>query len=700
MLAAAAAISAAGLQEVHPTDLAFEERIHALEPFAADTSQFTQFSLASAGTFAITGGAGVVTLATGATRDRFAILNTAPGLGIAQGWVQVDVAATTGSPNTWNIGGVGWALDASNFIVGEHDARNNETRITVRLAGVSTTVLISHTISADYQLALSLYRNRLTVFVDAAMTETWTQVIQYDVPASVGDLTALDLSSWKPFVGASASNDATCTWTFDNLKATARLNPFCLAPPALDLFTELFTSDTGQFTTFADGTIGAFAVTGGQGVLSQAEAAARNIFVQRGADLDMPQWFASVDVVSVSGASGIVGLGIAKDANNYCVLDWNRGTNTLRWSVKLAGSFAQTATTAATLTPPFRLGYSAVLGSACAWVDRGKGWELLASAELAGVASMDFKTLALTGWKACVSHASSIICSETIDNWRFGRFGAVGLRDMTWVTQEDEKPYVDDGLAYFTGTSPDARGIAYMSLHSFDVETGEILQTGALLTTRSGATQPDLSGHVITDGTDCRLFTSSWGNGFGGTLEVLHAAAPAADLLHGSHLVAVSALNLPSTPVGGGEYDPMAVKIGSTWYLAYTVTDDTDFVSDPFYTAVASSADLSSWSQVGTPDSGNQGFEGTKIHRMSNGFFVYSGGHTSARAYALLTGAYAGDLDVTTRGGSSTFPHPAVSPLEYADGREQVFLSFDDTRFAGVAFTWGHVRIYEAPRFK
>lgn len=684
--------------EYPPLKLNFSEVYYANENFTADTGQFTQFSIGGAGSFSVVSGQGVITNSTGSQKDRFC--KTGSAINNPVGFFQIDVVSVSGVPNNFNIIAVGIAKDASNGIWAEHDALNNQTRIDVRIGGVANLVLISQTLTAPYTLALSVYKNHLIVLTDTG--SGFTQQILYDIPSSIIDLTTTDLSVWFPCFGASSSNNATCTWTVDNFKANkARYNCFELQPPALIFVNELFNADTGQFTTFTEtGTTGTFTVSGGQGTIAQPSGG--NIILVEGADITLPQLFISIDVVShpiQSTGFDNIGVGIAKDANNFIWAGIDRTISDIRIQTKIGGSNSFHAGTTQALTPPYTLALGLVGNQASVWYNQGSQWIKATTYDVSP--QINLKTATLTGWKGGWTQATPSSSTWVFDNFKVGRFGTVGVRDQCIVTGEDGYPYISNNDGYFTATCLDPNGVGYMGVFSFDLNTRLIAQTGVIMTSRSSAVQNDLSGHIIkyNNNADCRLFISSWANGFGNTLQVLHGTATGTDLCVGTHIVTVSALTLPghiSSPTTGGEYDPFAVKIGSTWYLAYTITADTTFSGSPFYSAAATSTDLSTWTQIGSPDSSNKPFEGTKISKMNGKYFIYSGGSSTARCYDLLTFTFQGLLNVTTTGGSDTYPHPMIFP----NGKNQVFLSFDNLKYNAVNFTWGNLRIYEAPRYK
>lgn len=474
---------------------------------------------------------------------------------------------------------------------------------------------------------------------------------------------------------------------------------FDLQPAALVTVNEAFASDVGQFTKYTEGVAGTFTVSG-TATLANPNASDRNDIIVEGADIGMPQVCVMIDVVSHSNNGGTpstydnIGVGIAKDASNFIFASYDRVNQNIRVQTKVAGVTNFDGNVGSTnLVAPYKLALSIVANSAVVWVDTtntGASWAKLTSFSL--TSRIDLKSVSLTGWKGAFTAATHNNSTWVFDNFKIGRFGAVGLRDMTFVTTDDGTPYVSARSVSFTGSGVDPTGTGYMGVFTLNLDTYAIAQTAVVMTSRSSKIQNDLSGHIIRQANgNRRLLTSSWGNGFSSTLSVL-TASTATDILAGANVVAVTALSLPAhSGAPGGEYDPFLVLIGSTYYLAYTVTTDTSFTGNPFFAALATSPDLTTWTAVGA-DSGNTGFEGTKIFRSVEGYYVMTGGHTTARVYSLAM-AFLGLLDFTTVGGTDTFPHP----MALIDGSLVKLLTFDNTKYSGGAFTWGAPQVYTAP---
>jgi hypothetical protein len=361
------------------------------------------------------------------------------------------------------------------------------------------------------------------------------------------------------------------------------------------------------------------------------------------------------------------------------------------------------AEVAYTVPTTFKLGLALVSNSVTVFLDTGAGWTYVTGIDVGGY--YDFRVIGnLTGWRPSLFAASK----GGLVTWRFsnlktGRFGGTGIRDETIVTEENGSPfYPTENSVLFTATLPDPRGIAYAGLFSLDLGTYALTQIGALMVSRDGKIYADLVPHIIhySDGSQ-RLTISTWGNGFGGSLQVLYKRVTDQNLLAGTNIVSgMSLLNLPGqSGEKPGAYDQMLAydTAQACWRMVYAITADTSFSGSPFCVAEATSTDLSAWTLVGK-DSAHLGYEGVKLLLADGVYWVLAGGPagaaTQARVYSAGM-AYQGVLDAVFEGGASTQPHPMVFPA----GDKQVLITFDATNYGGNAFTWGNFLVYTAPRY-
>lgn len=284
---------------------------------------------------------------------------------------------------------------------------------------------------------------------------------------------------------------------------------------------------------------------------------------------------------------------------------------------------------------------------------------------------------------------------------KFGRHGGVGIRDMTIVTNEDGSPYLPtSNTTLFTATIPDARDQAYAGVFELNMDDYSYRQVGALMVERGGKLYNDLVPHIIYYPSGNRRVTiGTWGNGFGGSIEVLHKLETSQELLSGTKIISgMTQLNLPKSGSAPGCYDPMLVydSGNSRWLIAYAMTQRTDFSGSPFYAAAAYSTDLTTWTSIGIDS--ETGYEGTKIVKAAGDYWIMAGGpagmSNSSRVFdSAMT--YVGPLTAVFEGSTDTQPHPMVFPYE----SRQVLLTFDNTKYASRDFTWGNLLVYEAARY-
>jgi len=236
-----------------------------------------------------------------------------------------------------------------------------------------------------------------------------------------------------------------------------------------------------------------------------------------------------------------------------------------------------------------------------------------------------------------------------------------------------------------------------------DMNDYSITQQAVIFIERDGKSYNDLNAHIIRyDNGNRRIFIATWGNDFGGEIKILHKLITSGDILSGVSLISgLTELSLPGLETEDyGAYDPFALYDGDQWLIAYTITEDTNFTDNPFYPALASSEDLSSFDLIGADeDMSGIGYEGTRIIKTNNSYWILAGGPAgsadNARIYDIEMN-YRGDLDAVFDGGSVTLPHPMI--FAYLDNF--YLLTFDDTRYLSLAWTWGQPWIEISNRYQ
>lgn len=478
-----------------------------------------------------------------------------------------------------------------------------------------------------------------------------------------------------------------------------------LLPAALTDMTETFASDTGQFTKYTEGTAGTTSIAGNKMTVTHSSGARNDIVVQNAQSLTVPQCWVEVQV-NVTNTGGTSydggGVGLAKDANNFIWASLDRLNSIVRVQIKIGGTNTFLGSITQAWGTSFKLAMSMIGNSICVWADTGSGWVFKVGQDV--TTQYNFQTTGnLTGWKPAFTLANGGGTSVwEFSNFKFGRFGAVGIRDMTLVTNEDGSPYFPSSdKVLFSATAVDPRGIGYAGVFELDLTARTIAQKSVIMVQRSGKTYGDLSPHIIyyANG-NRRMVIGTWGNGFGGSIQTLHQLFTTGDILTGTNLVTMTGITLPGqSGANPGAYDAMAVydAANARWLIAYTLVDNTNFSGNPFYAAACYTTDWSSFTLI-AKDSTHNGYEGTKLIPVGGAYFIAAGGPAgsgnSSRVYDASMN-YLGPLNAVFHGGADTQPHPMAFPY----GDKMLMLTFDNTKYGSGAFTWGNAEIYEAARY-
>lgn len=458
-----------------------------------------------------------------------------------------------------------------------------------------------------------------------------------------------------------------------------------------------------RFTALTESTPQTPTIAGGQFTISHPSGGAKNSGFQEGADIGMCQAATSIQVVSRTGAVDTntyenLGVGIAKDSNNFILALWRRregahGTASIQVKISGSSNFRGDVALSVAWTPPFELGFSLVANSLTFWQrPAGGAWTKITSYAVA--ATFNFKTSSLTGWKPVfwLATESSQSVAFVLDNFKVGRFGSVGFRDPYVVVNEDGSPRITGSQVHLAATLTDPQASAYCGIFTLDLLTQTLTQTGILMVSRSGACQNDNAAQIIAydDGT-FRLFITTWGDagGSASAIQILYKRETSLDLLSGANVVSSMAqLTLPF--IGSdGCYDPSVVKIGSLWYIAYTVGPA---APSTFYPALASSPDLVTWTGVGS-DSASFPYEGTRIMSLGGQYWVMSASISKTNVYDLAMRKWG--IMASFVQGSGSPPHPTLVPY----GQFIYQVTFDNTLYLSVANTLGHYRCFRARRY-
>ena len=469
-------------------------------------------------------------------------------------------------------------------------------------------------------------------------------------------------------------------------------------PLGVELLNEPFTADTGQLQITSEGSPGVVTFTGGN--LTVAHTGLKNTIVRTGPDVAAPvRWF-EINVVSrttLGSGYNNVGVGMAKDANNFIFASFDQRANIRRVQVKIAGSNVFYASAAYTFPASAKIALSLVMNSASVWVDSGTGWQCLVTHQIP-TSQVNLKALDLTGWRASFTVAASDTVTWVFDNLKSGIFGGVGVRDMTLVTDAEGNAVSFSGKYRFTATSTCPVGTGYNSVWEYNPSDYSIAMIGSILTNRGGARQNDLNAHIVRNADlTYRVVSASWGNGFGGVLQCYHKNS-VGDIMTGeAYINSPDFLTLPLIPGtgSGGAYDPYLVYNVDRWVLAYAVVDRTDFVGENFYIACAQTTDFVTFTGIGSDPSRTK-VEGPKICKSNSQFFIYGGGRGVQTAHNLAM-SYVGDPDFSPAlyNGTDTQPHVMTFP----HGSSYHCLTWNQVRYGSAPFTWGDFLVYTAPRY-
>ncbi|HSX49948.1 MAG TPA: hypothetical protein VLF09_03260 [Cellvibrio sp.] len=469
------------------------------------------------------------------------------------------------------------------------------------------------------------------------------------------------------------------------------------APLGVELLNEPFSADTGQLLVTTESTVGA--VTFSAGNLNVAHTGVQNTIIRTGSDIGAPLCWVEIGVVSrTSLGSGYnnVGVGIAKDANNFIYASFDQRANQRRVQVKIAGTNTFYSSASYTFPASLKIALSLVMNSASVWVDSGSGWVCLVTHQIP-TASVNFKTIDLTGWKPSFTVAASASVTWVFDNLKSGIFGGVGIRDMTLITSANGDPVDFSGNYRFTATSTCPVGTGYNTVWEYSPIDYSIVMTGAILVNRGGSRQNDLNAHIVlNDDSTYRVVIASWGNGFGGIIQCYHKNNVGDIMVGEAYINSPDLLALPLIPGtgSGGSYDPYLIYDVDHWFLAYAVVSRTDFVGENFYIAAAETVDFIAFTGVGS-DPARTIVEGPKICKSNGQLFIYGGGRGEQPSYDSGMN-YVGEpiFSPALYSGTDTQPHVMVFPHD----DEYHCLTWNQVRFGSTAFTWGDFLVYTAPR--
>jgi hypothetical protein len=491
-----------------------------------------------------------------------------------------------------------------------------------------------------------------------------------------------------------------------------------LQPTGLLWVNDPFTDTTfTRFTTVTEATAMDFTLPGSTAVLtSPATVGAKMSLIYEGDPLEMPHVMASIRVVSRTGTDGAysaVLLGVVKDADNYIVINWNTiaASGNLNIQTKIGGAINfQADVTLAASTMPITIAFSIIGNIMTVYsLPEASGatqglWQKITSFDL--ITRVDFKAEDMSEWYAAFGFATpgTNLNVLTYDNFKVGRFGGCGIRDICVVNHPDGSPYFlsQTTVAALATLAGPSGGIAGGSQGCFiiDLDKKTFTQTGVIMVSRGGRIENDHAASMIIEANgDQKLCISSWGD-TPSQVDIYYKSQVAAiDLLDGSNVVTPTAvLSLPDPGGAVDYYDPYLIFKNSLYYLAYTVS--TAGTGTPFYPALASCPDIDApvWTLIGSDNTANR-YEGTRILPFEGESYVLTGGQFNMRMYDL-TMTYVGVVNCISPGDGTTQPHAMVFP--YQQNNLYYLITFDQTKWptvGGLDFSWGSHHWFTSPRY-
>ncbi len=177
-------------------------------------STFTRFTEGTEGTVTVTGGTCSV-VHSGTENDILA--ETSSTYSMPQAFVEINVASITGSPTSYNNGGVGICKDNNNFLWASIDVLNNAARIQIKVAGTSTILAsVAYSFPASFKLGMSLIGNSACLWINAGAG--WTYITGASVSAYYNFITSGNLTGWTAGF-AVANGGGSTTWDITEFKS-------------------------------------------------------------------------------------------------------------------------------------------------------------------------------------------------------------------------------------------------------------------------------------------------------------------------------------------------------------------------------------------------------------------------------------------------------------------------------------------------
>jgi hypothetical protein len=273
--------------------------------------------------------------------------------------------------------------------------------------------------------------------------------------------------------------------------------------------------------------------------------------------------------------------------------------------------------------------------------------------------------------------------SGAVGRVRAGGFGQLGLRDLRLVSNADGSPYSPDGRLLLTATSagPGFFGTGHASVWELDPVRLALTHRSDLFFRRDGRVYGDHAIHLLREGEEWLVATSTWGDFVDPALDHVHVelGRTSADLLVGRHVVDTRPLQLPTTGLHSvGVWDPHLVRDGEEWLIGY-VSARRYF---DFHPVLASGPSLDELTVRGAA-TGRRATEGTTLTRLGGTWRVLaSDGRENRRGHRAAYPVF--DLDLRQIGTlkapyPTNLPWPTLAPTPQG----MLLIGFDGTPTAG-----------------
>jgi hypothetical protein len=273
--------------------------------------------------------------------------------------------------------------------------------------------------------------------------------------------------------------------------------------------------------------------------------------------------------------------------------------------------------------------------------------------------------------------------SGAVGRVRAGAFGQLGLRDLRLVSNADGSPYSPDGRIFLTATSagPGFFGTGHASVWELDPARLDLEHRSDLFFRRGGQVFGDHAIHLLRNGAEWLVATSTWGDFVDSAVDHVHVelGRTSADLLTGRHVVGTEPMHLPTTGLHSvGVWDPHLVHDGEQWLVGY-VSARRYF---DFHPVLATGRRLDMLTVRGAAG-GRRATEGTTMARLGDTWHVVaSDGRDNRRSHRAAYPVF--DLDLRQVGAlDAPYPTNLPWPTLVPTSQGMLLIGFDGTPTSG-----------------